>query len=425
VVDFAMNRWRRCHAFLGRGKDDGLGEKKQRGLQDGGAMLVSRAAVMVIGLAEIVGIRGGGVLMISASRKAICKGHGLVVLKGMCQAGEGQQGESKCHDCRFEHGGFTRVLSGKCQAVQIGISCKSEARRESVAHSPMRLPVIFTFAFLVWAGVGFSQDFIDDVEWSEAFEKKLARIAEEGRGLTMGEVKEAVSGKIDGRVSAPKKTATVGDKGPIDIYASVSPAVVAIGSVYQCGECDKWHQDGFSSGWILSPDGLVVTNAHVFEGGKKDVPGVMTRDSEVFPIEEIVAVDAEADIVIFRINTRGGKLPFLPLAEKASVGEEVHVLSHPQGRLWCLTSGRISRFHRQRYVEGKVPTDWMSVTADFAGGSSGGPVVNARGEVVGMVSSTQTAYSEASECKDHPEPDVQMVFKDCVPLKSLRGVIGD
>jgi S1-C subfamily serine protease len=64
----------------------------------------------------------------------------------------------------------------------------------------------------------------------------------------------------------------------------------------------------------------------------------------------------------------------------------------------------------------------MSITADFAGGSSGGPVLNKNGEVVGMVASTLTAYSDSSDCKTHPGPDVQMVFKDFIPLPSLRSM---
>lgn len=289
----------------------------------------------------------------------------------------------------------------------------------------MKLPVFLFFVLLACCGSAGSQEFIDDTEWAEAFERKLAQLADEGGGMTIGEVKKALSGKLDGKVPLSEGSAAVAVGGSIDISSGVSPAVVAIGSVYKCEECDKWHLDGFSSGWILSPEGLVVTNAHVFEGGSGDVPGVMGRDGRVFAIREIVAADPEADIAVLRIDAGGGGLPFLTLADKASVGEEVHVVSHPQGRLWCLTSGRISRFHRQYHEDDKAPIDRMSVTADFAGGSSGGPVVNARGEVVGMVSSTSTAYSEASGCKEHPNPDVQMIFKDCVPLKSLRNVIAD
>jgi len=251
------------------------------------------------------------------------------------------------------------------------------------------------------------------------FESKLAALAQSGRGISMGRVRSAIS-KAAGKRLSPPPIDSKFPESPSDSYGSAAAAVVAIGSVYQCDECDKWHQDGFSSGWIFSPDGLVVTNAHVFEGEAGDWPGVMLRDGSVFAIEEVVAADPHADVAVVRFDPDGKKLPALRLAETARVGEEVHVLSHPQGRLWCLTSGKISRFHRQSEKKDARPSEWMSVTADFAGGSSGGPVLNSRAEVVGMVASTTTAYSEPGTCKAHPEPDVQMVFKDCVPLKALR-----
>jgi S1-C subfamily serine protease len=198
--------------------------------------------------------------------------------------------------------------------------------------------------------------------------------------------------------------------------------VVSIGSIFQCGKCEEWHSGGAASGWIASPDGLIVTNAHLFENGKDDPIGVMTLDGEIFAVKEIVAADVEKDIAILRIDPGNKTLRALPLANSAEPGEEVHVISHPQGQYYCLTSGKISRFHRDHFKEDQEPTDWMSITADFAGGSSGGPVLNKNGEVVGMVASTLTAYSEASDCKTRPGPDVQMVFKDCIPLPSLRSM---
>jgi serine protease Do len=284
-------------------------------------------------------------------------------------------------------------------------------------------PVCF-FVCLSVLGTGFAgaQEFIDDQAMSSQFEAKLAALAESGRGISMGRVRSAISKASGKRLSTPPidfKT----PESPSDSYGSAAAAVVAIGSVYKCGECDKWHQDGFSSGWIFSPDGLVVTNAHVLEGEAGDWPGVMLRNGSVFAIEDVVAANQEADIAVLKIDPGGKKLPALPLAETAGIGEEVHVLSHPQGRLWCLTSGRISRFHRQTDKREGRTTEWMSVTADFAGGSSGGPVLNSRGEVAGMVASTTTAYSNAVACKEHPDPDVQMVFKDCVPLKALQDLI--
>jgi len=262
--------------------------------------------------------------------------------------------------------------------------------------------------------------FIDDQKLASNFEAKLGRLAQEGNLLTLNKARKSIDRRKNEKIALPRFHPLLPES--TSLYEKCAPAVVAIGTVYQCRKCDKWHQDGFSTGWIASPDGIVVTNAHLFEGETNDGLGVMTRDGRVFPVKEILAADRDSDIAILQIDTDGEKLPALSLAESASPGEDVSVISHPQGRLYCLTNGRISRFHRQKYEENSKPTDWMSITADFAGGSSGGPVLNAKGEVLGMVASTLTAYSENSECKAHPEPDVQMVFKDCVPLTSLRAM---
>lgn len=276
------------------------------------------------------------------------------------------------------------------------------------------------FLLFVFACHATEPVFIDDQKLAAKFESDLGRLARTEKLLTLDKARLMIDRKIDHKVPLlPLETAASDAK---SLYEKCAPGVVAIGTVYQCRKCDKWHQDGFSTGWIASPDGLVVTNAHLFEGTTDDGIGVMTQDGEVFPVKEILAADRDSDIAILQIDTGSKKLRPLPLAESASPGDEVFVISHPQGRLYCLTTGRVSRFHRQRYEESTRSTDWMSITADFAGGSSGGPILNHRGEVIGMVASTLTAYSENSDCKSHPEPDVQMVFKDCVPLSSLRAM---
>ena len=280
-------------------------------------------------------------------------------------------------------------------------------------------------ALAAWIGCAFGQDFTDDAALSSAFEEKLGKVAAAGGAMPLGKAQKALEKTWNGKFPAPESQPAATGRGglPGSFLDSAMAAVVAVGTVYKCGECEKWHQGGFSSGWIFSPDGLVVTNAHVFEGREGDVPGVMLRDGSVFPIAGVLGGDRDADVAVFRIDAGGRRLPAKRLAGGASVGEQVYVVSHPQGRLWSLTAGLISRFHRQDYGGDGRATDWMAITADFAGGSSGGPVLNARGEVVGMVSSTTTAYSDPSECKEHPGPEVQMVFKDCVPLKELKGFL--
>ena len=63
----------------------------------------------------------------------------------------------------------------------------------------------------------------------------------------------------------------------------------------------------------------------------------------------------------------------------------------------------------------------MSITADYAKGSSGGPVLNPAGEVVGMVSSTQSIYYESDN--GQPKGPLQMVVKNCVPVDAVKQLL--
>jgi S1-C subfamily serine protease len=264
--------------------------------------------------------------------------------------------------------------------------------------------------------------FINDAKIEKVFVERLAAMVGKEDTLTMREAEMAIEKNPNRKVSIPEIPAKTSPETPSSLYRQCAPSVVSIGSIFKCEKCDEWHHGGAASGWIASPDGLIVTNAHLFKDAKEDPMAVMTLDGEIFPVKEIVAADVEKDIAILRIDPGNKTLRALPLANSAEPGDEVHVISHPQGQYYCLTSGKISRFHRDHLKEDQEPTDWMSITADFAGGSSGGPVLNKNGEVVGMVASTLTAYSEASDCKTRPGPDVQMVFKDCIPLPSLRSM---
>jgi len=285
----------------------------------------------------------------------------------------------------------------------------------------------------------------DDEHLNHTFLHGLAALASSDAILTGARADEEVAATVGRGVSLPLASTPCHRTEEKALYDAVVPAVVAVSSVYKCERCSDWHLGGSGSGWIVSPDGLVVTNHHVIQRDAGHRMGVMTADGEVYAITEVVAADPVGDAVVVRIDTRGRKLPFLAVGSSPDCGTEVSVVSHPVGRYWCLTEGVVSRFHRQQKaagdaipaVDGNAPLSshartasgtkpvWMSITADYTIGSSGGPVFNPAGEVVGMVSRTVTSSQTKPENTNRRRPlaGETIVFKDCVSTETLQKLL--
>jgi S1-C subfamily serine protease len=202
-------------------------------------------------------------------------------------------------------------------------------------------------------------------------------------------------------------------KEPAGIYRDARSAVVAVGHAYKCKNCPNWHAS-CASGFVLTPDGVVVTNYHVVEEQDENrVLGVRTFDGTVYPVLKVRASSQEHDVALVRIEA--DSLPVLPLGGDVEVGEDVYVLSHPVGALYTFTEGMVSnKFRRDR--KGSSHNEF-SITADFAKGSSGGPILNRKGEVVGIVRATDSTYYERNN------QNLQMVWKFCVPSEYILRLV--
>lgn len=99
------------------------------------------------------------------------------------------------------------------------------------------------------------------------------------------------------------------------------------------------------------------------------------------------------------------------------MGDPVFVLSHPRKRFYFFTSGMVARnYMKPLTTEVKVPE--MDITADFAAGSSGAPVVDNMGNLVGTVSTTYSIYYREKE-----KEDLQMVVKGTKPVILLKKML--
>ena len=254
---------------------------------------------------------------------------------------------------------------------------------------------------------------IDDEALTRSLEKGLGKVADQGDFPTADDLSKALD-------DVPAKwTSSVPFEPAGKSPADRSESVYLITSVYKCGNCDKWHRAGVATAWAVTHDGLMITNRHVFEKIEGGAMGVCDREGNVWPVKELVAASPVDDVALFRVEAQD--LKPLAIGHTASEGSRVHVVSHPDGRYYFQTFGEVSRYHNARSGKnGKCVA--MSITADYAKGSSGGPVMNLQGEVVGMVSSTQSIYYDSSNGK--PKGPLQMVVKNCVPVTAIRGILG-
>jgi len=134
------------------------------------------------------------------------------------------------------------------------------------------------------------------------------------------------------------------------------------------------------SGVIVDAErGLVVTNFHVIRNATAVEVGL--RDDRRFPAEP-VAIAPELDLAVLRIRANG--MPALPLADssKAAVGDYVVAIGNPFGLGQTVTAGIISA--TDRGLGGNDPRRFIQTDAPINPGNSGGPLINTRGEIVGI-----------------------------------------
>lgn len=140
------------------------------------------------------------------------------------------------------------------------------------------------------------------------------------------------------------------------------------------------------TGFFVSSQGLIATNHHVIRGARAVM--ARTSDGRRFRIEAVVAADRANDLALIRAEP--GTYPPLPLGDSSVVkaGEPVVVLGSPLGLDFTLSEGIVSAVRKAGEVKGRGPEGaHLQISAPISFGSSGSPVMNLAGEVVGVVTS--------------------------------------
>jgi serine protease Do len=146
------------------------------------------------------------------------------------------------------------------------------------------------------------------------------------------------------------------------------------------GEDHDGPQEGSGSGFIIEPDGHILTNYHVIEGADRIV--VKLADGRSLRAK-VVGVDPPTDIALIKVESES-PLPAAPLgnSESLRVGEWVCAIGNPLAYEHTVTVGVVSYLGRKLFDASL--DDYIQTDAAINFGNSGGPLINARGEVIGI-----------------------------------------
>ena len=187
-------------------------------------------------------------------------------------------------------------------------------------------------------------------------------------------------------VRAPSRLTETRDGALLDAYSSavvgaverVGPAVVSIHPWSGNGP-----SEGIGSGFVIAPDGLVLTNSHVVRGATR--AEVVVLDGRVFSAT-VIGDDPDTDLALLRID-QSVTLPCAKLGDSKAMrrGQLAIAIGAPLGFEATVTAGVISALGRSlRGERGRLIEDLIQTDAALNPGSSGGPLVNSAGEVIGI-----------------------------------------
>jgi hypothetical protein len=163
------------------------------------------------------------------------------------------------------------------------------------------------------------------------------------------------------------------------IYSRIKKSVVLIASDYSVGSTQS-----IGSGFIIDKEGLVVTNLHVIYG--LNAVRIKTGNNQTYEAEGVLYFDAKNDLAVLKIkNTEKEQWDAIEIGkpEKLEIGDRVYAVGNPAGMEFSLSEGIVSGKRSEDPIKKEI-RQLIQITAPISPGNSGGPVLDAKGRVVGV-----------------------------------------
>ncbi|MCX6806706.1 MAG: trypsin-like peptidase domain-containing protein [Candidatus Berkelbacteria bacterium] len=197
--------------------------------------------------------------------------------------------------------------------------------------------------------------------------------------------KESKQGAVESITGGKTEKVTVEESSAvIDTAKKVSPSVVSILTTANVMDFfgDVAQQKGGGSGFVITSDGLILTNKHVVDGAT-DLT-VITRDGKNYKAQ-VKGTDPLNDLAIISVDAKNLSVVDLGDSDKLEIGQHVIAIGNALGQFQnTVTTGVISAKGRTFTAEGERLENMLQTDAAINPGNSGGPLVNIKGQVIGI-----------------------------------------